>query len=61
MELKNFFNTELKCSICGKTLKSGDEITAYLTLPSEKKMPVGRMDKVLSKHSDKVCCKKCSE
>ncbi|WP_267902277.1 hypothetical protein [Bacillus velezensis] len=41
MGLKNFFNTELKCSICGKTLKSGDEITAYLTLPSEKKMPCG--------------------
>ncbi|XLG14429.1 hypothetical protein ACI5QL_01916 [Bacillus velezensis] len=44
-----------------KNIKIRDEITAYLTLPSEKKMPVGRMDKVLSKHSDKVCCKVCSE
>ncbi|AMR10688.1 hypothetical protein KY998_04765 [Bacillus paralicheniformis] len=57
----NFFNIELICSNCGKTLKSGDEIVAHITLPSEKKMPVGRMDRVLSKHSDKVYCKKCSE
>ncbi|QQD83772.1 hypothetical protein JD965_09370 [Bacillus siamensis] len=61
MGLKHFFNIELKCSICGKTLESGDGLTAHITLPSEKMMPVGRMDKVLSKFADKVYCKKCSE
>ncbi|MEY8820573.1 hypothetical protein AB7C35_15330 [Bacillus subtilis] len=57
----NFFNAELKCSNCGKVLNSGDEIVVHVTLPSQKKMPVGILDKVLSKHSDKVYCKKCSE
>ncbi|MCY7975575.1 hypothetical protein P8843_06605 [Bacillus inaquosorum] len=57
----NFFNAELKCSNCGKVLNSGDEIAVHITLPSQKKMPVGILDKVLSKHSDKVYFKKCSE
>ncbi|AYF11391.1 hypothetical protein [Bacillus] len=57
----NFFNAELKCSNCGKVLNSGDEIEVHITLPSQKKMPVGILDKVLSKHSDKVYCKNCSE
>ncbi|XOT29401.1 hypothetical protein ACLQ7P_11385 [Bacillus subtilis subsp. subtilis] len=57
----NFFNAELKCSNCSKVLNSGDEIVVHITLPSQKKMPVGILDKVLSKHSDKVYCKNCSE
>ena len=41
----NFFNAELKCSNCGKVLNSGDEIVVHITLPSQKKMPVGILDK----------------
>ena len=59
MVFKNFFNAELKCSGCNRTLKSGDEIFVHITLPEEKKMPVGVLDKVLSKHSETVYCKKC--
>lgn len=61
MFLKDFFDRELKCTNCGHALNSGDEIFIHLTLPNEKKMPVGVLDKVLSKHSNKVHCKTCYE
>ena len=59
MGLNNFFNAKLKCTKCGRELKSGDEAFIHLTLPEEKKMPVGVLDKVLSTYSNKVYCKNC--
>ncbi|MYL63470.1 hypothetical protein GLW07_08905 [Bacillus hwajinpoensis] len=59
MAFRNFFNAELKCSSCNRSLKSGDEIFVHITLPNENKMPVGVLDKVLSKYSDTVYCKTC--
>ena len=59
MVFKNFFHTELTCSNCHRLLKPGDEIFVHLTLPSEKKMPVGVLDQVLGKYSDVVYCKAC--
>ena len=56
---KNFFNAKLKCTGCTRTLYSGDEIYVHLTLPEEKKMPVGILDKVLSKHAETVYCEMC--
>ncbi|UOQ44893.1 hypothetical protein MUN89_02775 [Halobacillus salinarum] len=56
---KKFFTAELKCSSCDRPLKSGEEIFVHMTLPDEKKMPVGVLDKVLSKYSETVYCKMC--
>ncbi|MDX8366111.1 hypothetical protein [Cytobacillus sp. IB215665] len=61
MFLKEFFDKELQCTNCDRTLSSGDEIFISLTLPNERKMPIGVLDKVLSKHSNKVHCKTCYE
>jgi hypothetical protein len=61
MFLKEFFDKELQCTNCGHTLVSGDEIFISLIVPNERKMPVGVLDKVLSKYSNKVHCKTCYE
>jgi len=52
---------ELQCTNCGCNLSSGDEIFISLILPNERKMPVGVLNKVLSKYSNKVHCKTCYE
>lgn len=55
-----FFKIEdLVCSNCGKKLIEGDKIFVSLTLPSERRMPVGILDKVIQKHSNYVYCQKC--
>lgn len=59
MVFNNFFNTELTCTNCGQVLQAGEEVFIHLTLPDEKKMPVGVLDKVLSKYSSKVYCENC--
>ncbi|PFG12260.1 MULTISPECIES: hypothetical protein [unclassified Bacillus (in: firmicutes)] len=59
MVFKNVFHKELTCSNCHRVLKSGDDIYVHLTLPNEKKMPVGVLDQVLRKHSEVVYCKTC--
>ncbi|WP_283152612.1 hypothetical protein [Guptibacillus hwajinpoensis] len=57
----NISHTRLKCSVCDRLLKSGDEFFVHMTLPNEKKMPVGVLDKMLSKHANTVYCKTCYE
>ncbi|QJX80284.1 hypothetical protein FDZ14_29765 (plasmid) [Priestia megaterium] len=58
---KNFFNRELRCSNCNKLFQAGDKVFVSLVLPSKSMMPVGVLDKVLSKHSEKVFCTICNK
>lgn len=59
MGLNDFFNAKLKCTHCGRIINSGEDVFIHLTLPNEKKMPVGVLDKVLSRYSNTVYCKNC--
>ncbi len=54
-----FFSRELTCSNCERKLGSGDKAFIEITLPNERKMPVGVLDKVLSRYSDQVYCEDC--
>ncbi|MBK3496367.1 hypothetical protein JFL43_16170 [Viridibacillus sp. YIM B01967] len=53
-------NKALSCSSCNKQLGEGDRIHVSLTLPSERMMPVGVLNKVLQKHANTVYCEKCN-
>ena len=57
---KKFFKVvELHCTNCQTKIKEGDSFTANITLPSEKSMLVGPMDKTIAKTAESVLCSKC--
>ncbi|CDN33805.1 hypothetical protein ABB10_26895 [Bacillus thuringiensis] len=55
-----FKSKDLCCSNCNKYLGEGETIFVTITLPSQKKMYVGVLDKVLQKHSQYVYCECCN-
>lgn len=52
---------KLKCTNCGAIIKEGDLFTAKITLPSEKAMLVGPLDKTIAKSAERVLCSKCNK
>lgn len=60
--LKKLVKTEeLTCTVCGMKMKEGDSFTATITLPAEKNMLVGPLDKVIAKTATRVLCSSCKE
>lgn len=58
--LKRFFEAvELQCTNCHTKINEGDSFTANITLPSEKSMLVGPLDKTIAKTAESVLCSKC--
>jgi hypothetical protein len=57
---KNFYKeANLKCSNCGNQIKENELFSVTLTLPSDSKMPVGVLDKVLAKQAKEILCSNC--
>lgn len=62
MMLKGLFMTaKLKCTNCGEIITEGDVFTARITLPSEKAMLVGPLDKTIAKTAESISCSKCNK
>lgn len=53
-------SAKLKCTHCGAIINEGDLFIAKITLPSEKAMLVGPLDKTIAKTAESVLCSKCN-
>ena len=49
----------LTCTNCGRTIKEGEKFTANITMPSEKQMPVSRLDNAIARTANRVQCETC--
>lgn len=56
---EHFKEAELACSKCGKSIEEGERFFVTLILPTEKQMPVGRLDKMLAKRAVDITCSDC--
>jgi len=57
---KGFFkDVKLQCSRCGKEINENDEMTVAIRMPNKRRMPVGPLDRVLSKFAHEILCTKC--
>lgn len=54
-----FKDANLECSRCGKEIKENDEMTVTIRMPNKRWMPVGPLDRVLSKFAQEILCNKC--
>lgn len=50
----------IECDNCKREIQPNEELVIHLTLPNDRKMPVGVLDKMIKKHADEIYCKKCS-
>lgn len=59
-KVKEFFKqTDLTCENCGKKLSEGDEVTVTFQLPSNPRMPVAALDKIIEHHGTNIKCNAC--
>lgn len=60
-KIKSFIGKELACTNCEKVIKEGEKFTAAIVMPPERKMLVGRLDKVIVKTAYRVLCEICMD
>lgn len=54
-------NEKLACTNCGKKFQEGETFTATIDMPAEKRMLVGRLDKVVARSAKRVYCERCKD
>ena len=55
----SFTSKQLICSNCGEKIKEGERFIANITMPSEKNMPVSRLDNAIARTANNVFCERC--
>lgn len=54
-----FTPKQLICTNCGRKIEEGESFTANITMPSEKNMPVSRLDNAIARTANSVLCERC--
>ena len=59
-KIKDLFTSkQLTCSNCKRKIEEGERFIANITMPSEKNMPVSRLDNAIARTANNVLCERC--